>query len=253
MGTLLGGILTALLEALVAEALRLLRAGEPILLYDADGREEETDLFVAANRVKPDTVRMLRRDAGGLVFLAVDAPIARRFGLPFAQDLLARAEPEFPVLRKLRAGKLPYDARSSFSVTLNHRDTRTGITDRDRALTIRRFAELANEADAKDVEPEAAQSLLGKEFRAPGHVHLCVASEPLLQARRGHTELAVALARMAGIPGVVAGAEMLGDGIALPRIEAREWARDHGTVLVEGSSVAEAWATFIKQPRDGQA
>jgi 3,4-dihydroxy-2-butanone 4-phosphate synthase len=78
-----------------------------------------------------------------------------------------------------------------------------------------------------------------------------VASEPLLEARRGHTELACALGRMAGVPGVLAGAEMLdGDG-ALPRAGARAWADAHGTVLLTGEDVAAAWASFIAPRTDG--
>lgn len=235
----------------VSEALALLRAGEPVLLYDADGREEETDLFLAAEHVAPEHVRLLRRDGGGLVFLAVDGEVADRFGLPFLQDLLARASDTFPVLRALQASRLPYDARSSFSLTLNHRSTYTGITDRDRALTIRRFAELARET--RGAAAAEAQRRLGEEFRAPGHVHVCIASEPLLEARRGHTELAVALARMAGLSGVLAGAEMLDTDHALPKARALVWARERGTLLLEGDEVAQAWATFISQPRHGRA
>lgn len=244
-----GAPVSLVLEPRVARALDLLRAGRPVLLYDADGREEETDLFVAAERCTPEAVRLLRRDAGGLVFLAVDAPVGKRFGLPFLHDVYARAAGEWPVLRALQPGRLPYDARSSFSLTLNHRKTFTGITDDDRALTIRRFGELAVEARAMD--EAQAQAALGAEFRAPGHVHLCVASEPLLEARRGHTELGAALARMAGTSGVLAGAEMLDHGAALPKREAAAWARQHETMLLDGAEVVAAWARFIRPRGDG--
>jgi 3,4-dihydroxy 2-butanone 4-phosphate synthase len=241
---------TLLLQPRIAEALDRLRAGRPVLVYDADGREGETDVFFAAHTATPAAVRLLRREAGGLVFLAVDEAIATRFGLPFLQDLYAHASERFPTLKALQAGKLPYDTRSSFSLTLNHRETFTGITDRDRALTIRRFAELATATER--AAPEEARLRLGIEFRTPGHVHLCVASEPLLEARRGHTELGVAMTRMAGVPGVLAGAEMLGADVALPKREAQGWAREHGTVLVEGAEVVEAWASFIGKRSDGR-
>ncbi|MCA1813737.1 MAG: 3,4-dihydroxy-2-butanone-4-phosphate synthase [Halobacteriales archaeon] len=233
------------LRSKIDEALRLLRAGQPVLVFDGADREGETDILFAGHLMEPRHVRTLRREAGGLVFLAVDAPVARQFGLPFVQDLHADLAEQHPVLRALRPGKLPYDARSSFSLTVNHRDTFTGITDRDRALTIRRFAELGAQG--------GGIAALGREFRAPGHVALCVASEPLLEARRGHTELACALGRMAGVPGVLAGAEMLdGDG-ALARTGARAWADAHGTLLLTGEEVAAAWATFIARAADGPA
>jgi 3,4-dihydroxy 2-butanone 4-phosphate synthase len=240
-----------LLEPRLHEALAHLRAGKPVLVYDADGREGETDLFFAAHLASPDTLHALRRDAGGLVFLAVDEAIATRFGFPFLQDLYAHGAGRFPVLRALQAGKLPYDARSSFSLTLNHRGTFTGITDNDRALTVRRFAELA--AQIQGLDSGEARERLGAEFRTPGHVALCVASEPLLEARRGHTELGVALALMASIPPVLVGAEMLGHGVALPKPDAQAWARARGAVLLEGDEVAEAWASFIAQRAVGRA
>ncbi|TLZ88251.1 MAG: 3,4-dihydroxy-2-butanone-4-phosphate synthase, partial [Methanobacteriota archaeon] len=48
-------------------ALAALRRGEFILVYDGDGREEETDLTIASEFVKPESVRTLRKEAGGLI------------------------------------------------------------------------------------------------------------------------------------------------------------------------------------------
>ncbi|MEE3208249.1 MAG: 3,4-dihydroxy-2-butanone-4-phosphate synthase, partial [Candidatus Thermoplasmatota archaeon] len=60
-----------------------LRAGEPLLLYDAPGREGETDIIFAAQHATPDSVRLLRQHGGGLVFIAVAHSAAQRLGLPF--------------------------------------------------------------------------------------------------------------------------------------------------------------------------
>ncbi len=233
----------------IRTALDLLSAGDPILVYDEDGREEEVDLFVAAEHATPPRVRTLRQDAGGLVFLAVDPQVGRRLQLPFLHDVLEEASSTHPVLSDLVPGSLPYDARSSFSIPLNHRDTFTGITDDDRSLTARRLAELAG--DLADLTDTAARARFAREFRAPGHVHLCLGAEGLLDERRGHTELALTLARMAHVTPVVLGCEMLHeDGGALPLDAAEAWARDHGTVLLKGGSVLEAWRTFKSGERD---
>ena len=227
-------------EGTLARALEGLAAGKFVLLYDADGREEETDIFVAAERATPEAVRTLRRDAGGLVFLAVAPQFGRRFGLPFLQDLYAENAERHPVLADLVPNDIKYDSRSSFSLTLNHRKTFTGITDNDRSLTITEFARTCREA--MDLPEAEARRLLGARFRAPGHVHLCVGAEGLLARRQGHTELAVALAELAGVTPVVAGAEMLGDdGRALPREAAERWAVAHGAVRLDGAEVARAW------------
>ena len=52
-------------------ALDDIRTGSFVFVYDAEGREEETDFFIQASRVTPDAVRQMRRDGGGLIFLMV--------------------------------------------------------------------------------------------------------------------------------------------------------------------------------------
>lgn len=220
-------------------ALRTLRAGGPVLLYDADGREEEVDLFYAAEHATPAAVRTLRRDAGGLVFLAVDPRVGRALDLPFLQDLYAEDAARHPVLSKLIPNDIRYDTRSSFSLTINHRETYTGITDNDRSLTITRFAELSRLAVSG--KPDLTNAF-GRQFRAPGHVHLCVGADRLLLQRQGHTEIGVALARLAGVVPVLAGCEMLADnGRALGKADAQRWADANDGVLLEGQVVSDAW------------
>jgi 3,4-dihydroxy 2-butanone 4-phosphate synthase len=214
-------------------AFRALREGKFVLVYDADGREEEVDLFVAAEHATPAAVRTLRKDAGGLVFLAVDPRVGRALELPFLQDLYAEDSARHPVLQRLIPNDIKYDTRSSFSLTINHRKTFTGITDNDRSLTISSFAQLAKAPDV---------AAFGRDFRAPGHVHLCVGADRLLHQRQGHTEIAVALARLAGVTPVLAGCEMLADdGRALPKAGALAWAQAHGAVLIDGKAVQDAW------------
>lgn len=216
-----------------------LRHGKFVLMYDADGREEEVDLFVAAEHATPAAVRTLRKDAGGLVFLAVDPRVGRALQLPFLHELYAEDAARHPVLRKLIPNDIRYDTRSSFSLTINHRKTFTGITDNDRSLTITEFAALSRLALRG--APDAVDAF-GQGFRAPGHVHLCVGADKLLHQRQGHTELGVALARLAGVTPVLAGCEMLADdGRALPKAKALEWAKAHGGVLIEGKAVHDAW------------
>ncbi len=221
------------------QACSLLREGRFVLLYDADGREEEVDLFVAAEHATPEAIRTLRRDAGGLVFLAVDPRVGKALSLPFLQDMYAENVGKHPILGKLIPNDIKYDTRSSFSLTINHRKTFTGITDDDRALTVSEFAKLSKRALE---EPAAVvQDAFGAAFRAPGHVHLCVGADRLLHQRQGHTEIGVALARLAGVAPVLVGAEMLGDGKALTKADALAWAKRNGAVLLDGRVVAEAW------------
>lgn len=70
---------------------------------------------------------------------------------------------------------------------------------------------------------------------------LCLGAERLLRERKGHTELGVALARLAGVTPVLAGAEMLAPGKARPKEDAAAWARANGAVLLSGREVEDAW------------
>lgn len=220
-------------------ACELLRQGKFVLLYDDDRREKEVDLFLAADAATPEALATLRTQAGGLVFLAVDPRVGEQLGLPFLHDLFADASDKHPVLAKLAPNDIRYDTRSSFSLTINHRETFTGITDDDRALTVSEFGRLAERALA--TTPSEAQADFGRGFRAPGHVHLCVGARQLLRERKGHTELAVALARIAGVTPVLVGAEMLGVGKARSKADAQAWADAHGAVLLSGREVEDAW------------
>jgi len=221
------------------QALTALRDGDFVLIYDAKGREEETDFVVAAEHVTSEHVYRMRHDGGGLVFLMLHHDIAVKLGLPFLAEVFAHAAGRWPSLAGLAPDDIPYDTKSSFSLPVNHRETFTGITDNDRALTIREMAQLA--VDIEAMTEDDARRTLGERFRAPGHVAVCRAAEGLLGERRGHTELSVALGEMADVVPVMAGCEMMDHGEALSRRDARAYADEHGLVFLEGQDIVEAW------------
>ncbi|EMA35317.1 3,4-dihydroxy-2-butanone-4-phosphate synthase [Halobiforma nitratireducens] len=210
--------------ATVDRALESLQAGEPILVHDAADREGETDLIYHADAVTPEAVSRLRNDAGGLVCVALGHGIAEAFDLPFYTE-----EIDHPAAGSHDLG---YDERSSFSLTVNHRDTYTGITDNDRSQTIRALGSAA-------AAPE--ETAFSDEFRVPGHVHLLKAAPELLEQREGHTELGVALAEAADLPPAVVVCEMLDDetGDALSPVDARTYAERHDFTYLEGRDVLE--------------
>lgn len=223
--------------------------GLPVCLFDSEKREGETDLLFSAQHATPATMRQLRQDCGGLLFLAIGHEVGERFGLPFLQDLHTQPElvSQFDVLSELITNDLRYDSRSAFTLSLNHRKTYTGITDKDRSLTTRRFAELTHEVFSNNVEPAQAKKLLGQEFRTPGHIPVCRETEGGLARRQGHTELAVGLARLSGVSPVVIGAEMLepdGD-LALPVEAARSWAITRNIPFLEGADIVNALKSVI--------
>jgi 3,4-dihydroxy 2-butanone 4-phosphate synthase len=223
----------------VDAAVAAFAAGEPVLIHDAADREGEVDLVYPAAAVEPDDVARMRNDAGGLVCVALSDTVCETWDLPFAQEGL-----EHPAGA---AHDLGYDERSSFSITVNHRDTYTGITDEDRALTISRLGEAVGAIDrATTVAGDDASGAIAPDaeafaesFRAPGHVHLLRAAPDLLADREGHTELGVALADDAGVEPAVVVCEMLDDETseALPPAGARAYADRNGFAYVEGSEL----------------
>jgi len=198
--------------------------GEPVLIHDAADREGEVDIVYPAAAVDPDAVSRLRNDAGGLICVALSDAVAETWELPFLADALEHPATE--------AAHLDYDDRSSFSLPVNHRETFTGITDDDRALTIR---ELGSAADAA-VEGAFGADEFVSSFRSPGHVTLLRGAPGLLADRQGHTELGLALADAADREPAVVVCEMVdGDtGEARTPADARAYAEREELVYVEG-------------------
>lgn len=182
----------------------------------------------------------MRKDGGGLIFLMTSHAIAQKLQLPFLADLFINVSAQYPVLKELIPNDIPYDTKSSFSLYINHRETFTGITDNDRSLTMKQFAALAKSIENMDTT--SAMKQFGKEFRSPGHIPICVASEKLLKERKGHTELVVALLHMAGLVPVGSGCEIMGEGgKALSKEDARAYAEKNGFTFLEGNEIVRAW------------
>ncbi len=222
----------------IDEAIKSLKRGKFVLIYDNENREGETDLIVASEFVTPTHIRTMRKDGGGLIVLMVANDIARKFHLPYLADLYSDIKEKYPIFGEVAPTDIPYDTKSSFSLSINHRNTFTGITDIDRGLTVRRFAEISSDLNGKD----NALELFGNEFRSPGHVPICVARDGLLNEREGHTELSVSLLKMAGLTPVATGCEMMGDnGKALSKTDAIKYANRNNLVFLEGREIKEVW------------
>jgi 3,4-dihydroxy 2-butanone 4-phosphate synthase len=224
----------------IKKAISELRQGKFILIFDDDSRESETDLIMASEFITPDSIKIMRKDGGGLIFLMISKEIANKLKLPFLSDLYSEIKNNYPVLKALIPNDIPYDTKSSFSLYINHRKTFTGITDIDRSLTMRKFAELVKKTEK--LNNGLATNLFGKEFRSPGHVPICIASEKLLDQRRGHTELTISMLKMANLTPVGSGCEIMSDnGKALQKEKAKEYAENHNLVFLEGKEIIEAW------------
>ncbi len=217
----------------VTDAIRALQHGEAVMIFDGRGREEEVDLVFHASRVTWKEVYLLRTVAGGLICYATRYELLARLDIPFLHEALAK----IPSLAKPATRRLSYGDPPAFVLWVNHRSVKTGISDRDRAKTIsalHRLTVLLRE------DPQAARLFFEEEFIVPGHVALLGSRG--LEKRRGHTELSIALAEIAGLEPSVVFAEMLGaHGESLSLEEAEKLSRLTGIPLITGDEIIEAW------------
>ncbi|MBO7205946.1 MAG: 3,4-dihydroxy-2-butanone-4-phosphate synthase [Candidatus Methanomethylophilaceae archaeon] len=127
----------------IERALQDIRDGKIVLVFDFDDREKETDMTLASEFVDTAKVRTLRKDAGGLLCTTTPYAIAKEVGLPFLSDTFWDCSEKYPLLKAMAPTDIPYDnTKSSFGITINHRNTYTGITDSDRALTIKTYSDV---------------------------------------------------------------------------------------------------------------
>jgi len=199
----------------VEEALRRIRRGEMVLVVDDEDRENEGDLTMAASWVTPEAVNFMLRWARGLVCM----PCA-----PERLDALSLG----PMVPPERAG-----CDTAFTVSIDHVETGSGIGAADRARTMRRV-----------VDRDAAPA----EFNRPGHVFPLRARPGGTLERRGHTEAAVDLARLAGLPPVAVICEVLAPDGAPARVpELAAFAEDHRIAMVTVDHIAEQRRALARQ------
>src|SRR5215208_7199490 len=181
----------------VVEAIRAFERGEIVVVMDDDGRENEGDLIVAAVHCTPEKMAFIVRHTSGIVCAPMPRDEARRLNLaPMVADNDSAHTTAFTV-----------------SVDFKH-GTTTGISADDRTLTVRNLA-----------NPNVG----GSDFVRPGHVFPLVAREGGVLMRSGHTEAAVDLCKLAGLPPVGVLAELMNDdGTVMRGRDVVAFAEKHG-------------------------
>ncbi len=212
-----------------------LKRGDFVLLHDENTRENEVDMVVAADFVTPEHIARMRQDAGGLICLSMNHAFAKNLGLNYMHDILSNSQNVDTESKKMIIGKAPYGDRPSFSISVNHKNTYTGVTDRDRALTISEIAHLYKSPNKNKKE------IFNSSFKTPGHVSILIASEGLLSSRLGHTEMSVYLATLAGLSPITVICEMLDSETygALSTEKAKKYAKQNTMPYFDGSKLVE--------------
>jgi len=150
----------------IESTIEAIAQGKVVIVMDDETRENEGDFICAAEKVTPEIVNFMITHGRGLLCVAVLPEVCQRLDLP-------------PIVEHNTA-----PLGTNFTVPVDHRTCRTGITAEERAQTIRRL-----------VDPASQPS----EFVRPGHVYPLRAMEGGVLRRAGHTEAAVDLARLAGL------------------------------------------------------
>lgn len=150
----------------VDAAIQAIARGQVVIVMDDEDRENEGDFVCAAVKVTPQIVNFMITHGRGILCAPVLPEVCRRLELG-------------PIVATNTA-----PLGTSFTVPIDHRSCRTGITAQERARTIRAL-----------VDPESKPG----DFLRPGHVYPLEAKEGGVLRRAGHTESAVDLARLAGL------------------------------------------------------
>jgi 3,4-dihydroxy 2-butanone 4-phosphate synthase/GTP cyclohydrolase II len=193
----------------IAAVLRAFEAGEIVVVTDDDDRENEGDLIVAAVHCTAEKMAFIIRHTSGIVCAPMTAADARRLNLP---SMVADND-------------APHSTAFTVSVDYRH-GTTTGISAEERMLTVRGLA-----------NPNSGAA----DFVRPGHVFPLVAREGGVLMRSGHTEAAVDLCRLTGLPPVGVISELMNeDGTVMRGQQVADFAESHGLKTI---SVADliAW------------
>jgi 3,4-dihydroxy 2-butanone 4-phosphate synthase/GTP cyclohydrolase II len=181
----------------IPELLEEIRAGRMVVIVDDEDRENEGDLIMAAELVRPQDINFMVTHARGLVCLSLTRERCKQLGLP-------------PMVRDNTS---PHGTNFTVSIEAAEGVT-TGISAYDRAHTVRTAA-----------RPDAAPDDLSQ----PGHIFPLMAQPGGVLNRAGHTEAASDLALLAGLEPAGVLVEILNaDGSMARRPELEVFAREHG-------------------------
>ena len=185
----------------IAEAIDDFRQGKMVIVVDDEDRENEGDIIVAAEKITPEQVNFMLKNARGVLCAPITISRCRELDLPHQVDANTSM------------------LGTPFTVTVDKLEgCTTGVSAADRCATIRALADSASTPDT---------------FGRPGHINPLYAQDQGVLRRSGHTEAAVDLARLAGLQPAAALMEIMTDDGDMARLpELRRMADRWGMKLV---------------------
>ncbi|CAN5157966.1 bifunctional 3,4-dihydroxy-2-butanone-4-phosphate synthase/GTP cyclohydrolase II [soil metagenome] len=192
-----GGVRLDSVERAIAD----IAAGKAVVVVDDADRENEGDIIFAASKATPELMAFTVRHSSGVICVPMPAAMLDRL--------------EIPLMTPHNRDKL----RTAYTISVDARDgVATGISAADRAHTARVLADSATEP---------------WELTRPGHVFPLRYREGGVLVRRGHTEAAVDLARLAGLTPAGVLVEVVNDDGTMKRAgQLRAFADEHGLAMI---------------------
>ena len=184
----------------IKEAIQDIRDGKFVIVVDDADRENEGDLVIAAEKITDEKVNFMIKYARGLVCM------------PIVEERLQ----ELNIEQMVDVNTDKYG--TAFAVSIDYKDTTTGISAVERALTIK-----------KVLDPRVN----GDDFKRPGHIFPLKGQKGGVLKRAGHTEAAIDLARLAGLypAGVIC--EIIDDDGTMARTpQLMKFAKKHGIKII---------------------
>jgi 3,4-dihydroxy 2-butanone 4-phosphate synthase/GTP cyclohydrolase II len=180
----------------IEEIIADIRQGKMVILMDDEDRENEGDLIIAAEKIRPEDINFMARYGRGLICLTLTRERCRQLQLP----------------KMVNDNNAPHGTNFTVSIEAAKGVT-TGISAADRATTI--LAAVAKEAKPSDLVQ-------------PGHIFPLLAQPGGVLRRAGHTEAGSDLARLAGLDPSAVIVEILNeDGSMARRPDLEEFAHQH--------------------------
>ena len=173
-----------------------IRAGKMVIMVDDENRENEGDLLMAAEKVRPENINYMARYGRGLICLTLSRERCAQLRIP------------------LMVHETDEHHATNFTISIEAAEgITTGISAHDRAKTVQ-------VAVAPDAKPD--------DLKQPGHIFPVVAQPGGVLARAGHTEAGCDLTRLAGFESAAVIVEILNeDGSMARRPDLEKFARKH--------------------------
>ncbi|PRR78326.1 Riboflavin biosynthesis protein RibBA [Clostridium liquoris] len=184
----------------IEEAIIDIKEGKMVVVIDDEDRENEGDLIIAAEKVTPEAINFMSKYGRGLICMPVIGERLKQLNICQMVD-----------------ENTDYNG-TAFTVSIDAKETTTGISAFERADTIR-----------KVLDPQAKED----DFNRPGHVFPLEARDGGVLKRAGHTEASVDLARLAGFyPAGVICEIMNEDGTMSRTPQLMEYVKEHNLKII---------------------